>query len=96
MSDFVKNLAAGGIAGAVSRTIVSPLERLKILYQVSLKDNPTPIIKSLANIYKHEGFLGYFKGNGTNIIRIIPYSAAQFAAYEQVKEVNKFNKDIWR
>ena len=30
----VKHLAAGGIAGAVSRTSVSPFERLKILYQV--------------------------------------------------------------
>ena len=30
----VKHLVAGGIAGAVSRTSVSPFERLKILYQV--------------------------------------------------------------
>ena len=33
-ADKVKHLAAGGIAGAVSRTSVSPFERLKILYQV--------------------------------------------------------------
>jgi len=26
--------------------------------------------------------LGYFKGNGTNVVRIFPYSAVQFASYE--------------
>ena len=32
----VKHVIAGGVAGAVSRTCVSPLERVKILLQVSL------------------------------------------------------------
>ncbi|KAG0070148.1 hypothetical protein BGZ92_004540, partial [Podila epicladia] len=32
-SDTIKHLIAGGAAGAVSRTIVSPLERMKILFQ---------------------------------------------------------------
>lgn len=31
---FIKNFIAGGVAGAISRTAVSPLERLKILFQV--------------------------------------------------------------
>ena len=29
----------------------------------------------------------FFKGNGTNIVRIIPYTAVQFAAYEEFKKV---------
>jgi len=36
-------------------------------------------------ITREEGFYGYFKGNGTNIVRIVPYSAAQFYAYEKYK-----------
>lgn len=31
----------------------------------------------------------FLKGNGTNIIRIIPYTAVQFAAYEEFKKVSK-------
>ena len=27
------------------------------------------------------------RGNGTNVIRIVPYSATQFAAYEKYKRV---------
>ena len=30
---------------------------------------------------------GYFKGNGTNLARIVPYEALKFAAYEECKKV---------
>jgi hypothetical protein len=30
----MKTLLAGGVAGAVSRTVVAPFERLKIIFQV--------------------------------------------------------------
>jgi len=83
--ESLKHLFAGGVAGAVSRTCVSPLERLKILYQVqpASQIRYTGIWDSLRTILKEEGLMGYFKGNGTNVIRIFPYSAVQFAAYEK-------------
>ncbi|GAM17017.1 hypothetical protein SAMD00019534_001920, partial [Acytostelium subglobosum LB1] len=88
-----KLLLAGGVAGAVSRTCTSPLERLKILNQVQSmqleKGGPqyAGVIRSLITMFKTEGFIGFFKGNGTNVIRIVPYSAIQFLSYEKYKKL---------
>ena len=43
---------------------------------------------SLLLIGREEGVRGYFKGNGTNVMRIVPYVAVQFASYEEYKKVN--------
>lgn len=45
----------------------------------------TGIWSTLRRMWKEEGFKGFMRGNGTNVIRMIPYSASQFAAYEQFK-----------
>lgn len=37
------------------------------------------------SISKHEGWKGYFKGNGTNVIRVIPFSAIEFYSFEVYK-----------
>lgn len=36
-------------------------------------------------IWKEEGFKGWFRGNGINCIRIIPYSAVQYSVYMELK-----------
>ncbi|KAB8200709.1 mitochondrial carrier domain-containing protein [Aspergillus parasiticus] len=84
----VAAFVAGGVAGAVSRTIVSPLERLKILLQiqsVGREEYRLSIWKALVKIGKEEGWRGFMRGNGTNCIRIIPYSAVQFGSYNFYK-----------
>lgn len=81
---------AGGVAGAVSRTIVSPLERLKILLQVQSigrTEYRLSIWKALVKMGREEGWRGFMRGNGTNCIRIIPYSAVQFGSYNFYKQV---------
>ncbi|DAA73688.1 TPA_exp: Uncharacterized protein A8136_4122 [Trichophyton benhamiae CBS 112371] len=79
----------GGVAGAVSRTIVSPLERLKILLQVQSvgrEEYKLSISKGLAKMWREEGWRGFMRGNGTNCIRIVPYSAVQFGSYNLYKK----------
>ncbi|EJD03140.1 mitochondrial carrier [Fomitiporia mediterranea MF3/22] len=80
---------AGGVAGAVSRTVVSPLERLKIIQQVQ-PDTPDKayrgVWRSLVRMWQEEGFKGFMRGNGINCLRIVPYSAVQFTTYEQLKK----------
>ena len=80
---------AGGVAGATSRTVVSPLERLKIIQQIQPRNSSTQykgVWRSLVRMWKEEGFRGYMRGNGINCLRIVPYSAVQFTAYEQLKK----------
>ena len=81
---------AGGVAGAVSRTVVSPLERLKILFQIQSagrEEYKLSVGKGLKKMWLEEGWRGFMRGNGTNCIRIVPYSAVQFGSYSFYKRV---------
>lgn len=73
----------------MSRTAVSPLERVKILFQLrsTSSSSGAGVFQTLRHIQRTEGIRGFFKGNGLNCLRIIPYSAVQFACYEQLKQV---------
>ncbi|TVY45102.1 putative mitochondrial carrier [Lachnellula occidentalis] len=80
---------AGGVAGAVSRTVVSPLERLKILFQiqsVGREEYKLSVGKGLKKMWQDEGWRGFMRGNGTNCVRIVPYSAVQFGSYNFYKK----------
>lgn len=85
---FVASFLAGGVAGAVSRTVVSPLERLKILLQVqsgAQSEYKIGVWKALRKMWQEEGMKGMMAGNGTNCVRIVPYSAVQFGSYNLYK-----------
>ncbi|KAF4621266.1 hypothetical protein D9613_000227 [Agrocybe pediades] len=89
--DVASYFIAGGCAGATSRTVVSPLERLKIIQQVQPRGSDSQykgVYRSLVRMWKEEGFAGYMRGNGINCLRIVPYSAVQFTTYEQLKKVS--------
>ena len=92
--DGSRMFAAGGMAGAIARTATAPLDRIKLLFQVQAVASSgtsatayTGVGQAASKIIREEGFRAFWKGNGTNIIRIFPYSAAQLAANDQYKRI---------
>ncbi|KAL1961136.1 hypothetical protein VTO42DRAFT_3081 [Malbranchea cinnamomea] len=89
---------AGGLAGCAAKTVVGPLDRVKILFQAS---NPQfakyasswfGVVSAMQNINQQEGVRGLFKGHSATLLRIFPYAAIKFLAYEQIRAVVIPNK----
>lgn len=80
----LREIVTGGMAGAVAKTSVAPLERCKILYQTG-RLHHTGVIPTMRSIVRGEGVKGLFKGNGASVLRIIPYSAIHFGLYEHFR-----------
>nr|KYP48988.1 hypothetical protein KK1_029289 [Cajanus cajan] len=76
---------AGGIAGAASRTATAPLDRLKVVLQV--QTGRASIMPAVMKIWQQDGLLGFFRGNGLNVVKVAPESAIKFYAYEMLKNV---------
>ncbi|KAL3467754.1 mitochondrial carrier domain-containing protein [Aspergillus heterothallicus] len=82
---------AGGLAGCAGKTVVAPLDRVKILFQAS---NPQfakytgswfGLVSAVRDIKRHEGARGLFRGHSATLLRIFPYAAIKFLAYEQIR-----------
>lgn len=86
MPVFAKEMIAGGVAGAFSKTAIAPLERVKILLQTRTNEfRSLGVLKSLKKLKQHDGVLGFYKGNGASVLRIVPYAALHYMAYERYR-----------
>ncbi|KAM6573076.1 hypothetical protein CsatA_017156 [Cannabis sativa] len=78
-------LVAGAVAGATSRTATAPLDRLKVVLQV--QTTQARIMPAINEIWKNGKFLGFFRGNGLNVLKVAPESAIKFYTYETIKGI---------
>ncbi|OIT19056.1 hypothetical protein A4A49_42601, partial [Nicotiana attenuata] len=43
------------------------------------------VYQSLKKLLKHEGVIGFYKGNGASVLRIVPYAALHYMTYERYR-----------
>lgn len=91
---FAIDLIIGGVSASVSKTAVAPIERVKILLQVqySHKDIPPDkrfngIIDAFIRVPREQGFMSFWRGNLTNVIRYFPTQAFNFAFNDLYKSI---------
>lgn len=97
------NLAAGGISGAVSKTITAPLEKVKLAIQ-NQDSNPRILsgemkrYTGMGDCFKrHVSELGassLWRGNVANCVRYVPTAAFNLAFKDNIKKMfPKYNKE---
>jgi len=93
IKSFAQDLAAGGTAAAVSKTLVAPIERVKLLLQVQAASKALEgkeykgIIDAFVRIPKEQGFMSFWRGNMANVIRYFPTQALNFAFKDTYKQM---------
>lgn len=98
-SYVIRSGVAGGLAACAAKTIVAPLDRVKILFQAN---NPqfekytgswVGVSRAMQDIYRGNGTRGLFRGHSATLLRIFPYGGIKFLAYEQVRTLLISNKE---
>jgi len=103
---FFRDLLAGGVAGGVSKTVVAPIERVKLLLQVQDASSQIAadkkykgIVDAFVRIPKEQGFSSFWRGNLANVIRYFPTQALNFAFKDTYKKIfvrHDPKKDFWK
>ncbi|XP_076649582.1 ADP,ATP carrier protein-like [Halictus rubicundus] len=89
---FLVDFLAGGVSAAVSKTVVAPLERVKLLLQVQAtskqirpEDRYKGMMDAFVRIPRETGVLSFWRGNLANVIRYFPTQALNFAFKDKFK-----------
>jgi solute carrier family 25 (adenine nucleotide translocator) protein 4/5/6/31 len=93
---MAKDFAAGGVSGAVSKTITAPIERVKLIIQTQdanpkIISGEVPRYTGIGNVFtrvmKEQGVAALWRGNFTNCIRYFPTQALNLASKDTIKSM---------
>jgi len=95
---FVTDFFVGGISAAVSKTVVAPIERVKLLLQVqdamqkkggdgaADMKKYTGIGDCFSRVYSEQGLGAFWRGNLANVVRYFPTQALNFSFKDVYKK----------
>src|SRR3989338_4819596 len=84
---LVEYLVCGGLAGGVARTLVAPIERVKIIFQINTSGTIGNYRSLVPSLIRQQGVLSLWRGNSAALLRVVPYMAVQFLAYEKARQL---------
>jgi len=89
---FLVDFMIGGVSAAVSKTVVAPIERVKLLLQVQDANKniaPENRYNGIGDCFKRviadQGFGALWRGNLANVVRYFPTQAINFACKDFYK-----------
>ncbi|CAD2087258.1 ADP/ATP transporter on adenylate translocase, putative [Plasmodium vinckei lentum] len=95
-TSFAADFLMGGVSAAISKTVVAPIERVKMLIQTQdsipeIKSGQVERYSGLINCFKRvsqeQGVSSLWRGNTANIIRYFPTQAFNFAFKDYFKNI---------
>ena len=82
---FTTSVVLGAVAGATSKTVTVPVERVRLLLQMS--EHRAASSSMAAAVLKREGASGLWRGNGLAVTRAIMQKGLLFATQDHLRTV---------
>lgn len=91
-----RSLLAGAAAGAFSKTVTAPIERVKLLLQLRDRETSCNIRQVVHQVYQEEGMLGFWRGNMPSVLQKMGNSALNFYLMDYYKlTISKLLTTLW-
>jgi solute carrier family 25 protein 16 len=83
--------------------LIAPLDRIKILLQTGnpqfkqFRGSVKGMGRGLVYIWKTSGIYGLYQGHSVTLLRVFPYAAIKFVAYDQIRDhlIPSKAEEIW-
>lgn len=81
--DVAVSMLCGAMAGALAKTAVAPIERIKMSFQIS--SNAFSLSRAFRHgeeIIRYNGFISLWRGHSATLVRVVPLAGISFAAHD--------------